>query len=159
MPNHNIYIYANQGSGNNGGNTQFTPFGARDKDGMSGDQIMSAYGKVSSFANGGFSSAINGGIGMLVRASPYIAAAVVAAKVTDKVVTTGFDHLEEYVGDYRFDMAWNNFKTSLTNSINPVGLMFKQAHRHFQFQKRNKEIQMQRTLIGNTLINDGKIGV
>lgn len=161
MPDHKIYIYTDGGIQATGsGSDAFKPFSNKEKkDESSADSVLGVINGAQGMMTSGFQPLISGGIAAFTKVFPYVAVAVAAVHITDKVVTTGANHLEEYKGDYRHDMFWNNLKTGLGNSINPIGLFLNQQHKNAQFQKRNAEIQMQRTLIGNTIVNDGKIGV
>jgi len=159
MADHKIYIYAAGGIKQGGGDSAFTPFSNQDENSNFSSTFSKTVSQVENYAVNGYGSVVNGGIAALAKIAPQVAVVYLAVKVADKVTSTGANHLQEYTGDYRFAIEYNNFKVGIKNTLNLGGLMLDTAHKAFQFQKRNAEIQIQRTLVGNTTINDGKIGV
>lgn len=115
--------------------------------------------KTQQFATSGFSSAANTGVATLSRAFPAVALAVVAAKVAESILTTGFQHVETYTGHYEYSMGFNNFKTAVSNAFNPMGVWFKNMHREYQFNLQNKRIEQERTLVGNSILSISVKGV
>lgn len=108
---------------------------------------------------GGFSSAINTGVAMLTKAVPWLALLYTATKITDKVITTGATHMEDYTGNYNFSMGLNNLKTTINNVINPAGYGTKVLHFEMQANKERKRIEQEKQLIGNSMLGKVKIGI
>lgn len=102
---------------------------------------------------------INMGVSALSKVAPWTIAAIVAAKVTDKVLTIGFAHQEEYTGNYINDVNYNNFKAQVHAYTHPIQTAFSLIHQQSQFNKYNKAIEQQNTLIGNSILKDFNIGV
>ena len=143
---YHIYLHSNEGS-SLASNTQ------PKEESMGG--VFSAkntINDVQKFANSGFSSMINTGTAALSKAIPFVAVAVVGAKVADKVLSVGFHHLESYTGNYQFSMEYNNFKTIMGYVVNPVSLFKKQMQIHFEQQKFNNRQKEYRTLMGESFI-------
>lgn len=156
MPDYNIYI--RDLTGGSGSASPTSP--AKSEEEPSGAEIfLKGASAVKSFASSGASNFINSGVASVSKVIPAIAIAVAALKTTDKILTTGFSHLEDYTGNYQYAMAYNNIKTGLGNFINPVGYLLNEAHRQAQFDKQNKRIQQERTLIGNSQLTTYKVGV
>lgn len=99
------------------------------------------------------------GAASLSKVAPYVAVAIAVAKVSDKILTTGFAHLSEYTGHYEYEMNYNNFKTALNHVFNPVGYLKQIIHRNAQWNKQNIAIAEERQLLGDTLYKNQKIGV
>ena len=112
----------------------------------------SAFTNVNQFMNSGFSSAINTGVAALTKALPVVAIGVVAVRETDKILSTGFEHLENYAGNYQYSMGYNNFKTVVGSIINPIGFFKKTLHLHFETKKFNDKQRENRTLMGESYI-------
>lgn len=123
-------------------------------DGAFSSNLKSAFGQAQTFATSGFSSYIQTGVAALSKAIPFVAAVVVAAKITDKVLTTGFGHLESYTGHYEYAMGYNNFKTNMNMAINPIGTLIRQTHIDKQNEMHNKRQNEIRSLYG-----EQKVGV
>lgn len=145
---YHIYIHSNEGS-SLASNTQ-----PKDSSETMGGVFTakSAFKGAQQFASGGFSSAINTGVAALSKAVPVVAVAVVAAKVVDGVLTTGFKHLESYTGNYQYSMEYNNFKTNIGYAINPIKLLKKQLEINFESQKFNNKQKEYRSLMGESYI-------
>lgn len=113
---------------------------------------MTIINKANQFMSSGFSSTVNSGVATLTKAVPYVAIAVFAAKVTEKVLETGFHHLESYAGNYKYSMEYNNFKTVMGIVMNPVSLVEKSVHLMFEQKKFNDKQKEYRTLMGESYI-------
>lgn len=154
---YHIYLHGNS-SGSNGGGNQTKPFSAKDE--TSNETIKSIakqnFGYTKSIATGG---ATNLGVAALSKVAPWIAAVVIAAKITDKVLTVGFAHQEEYTGNYKNNVMYNNFKSQFSALTNPIKTAFVVIHQQYQFEKQNKAITQQNRLIGNSILKDFNIGV
>lgn len=112
----------------------------------------SAYNATKTFMNGGFSSAIQSGTAALSKVLPVVAVGVIAVRETDKILSTGFQHLENYTGTYQYSMEYNNFKTIIGNVINPIGYIKKSLHLQFEQNKFNERQREYRTLMGERFI-------
>lgn len=147
---YHIYLHSDSSNVNGGGN-QTQPFSVKKEESFS-----SSLNQIKNAAN---SNIINTGAATLSKASPILAAVVAAAKITDRVLTVGFAHQEEYTGYYKNNMMWNNFKAHINIAVNPIRYILNIAHQNFQFDKKNKEIEQQNRLIGNSILKDFNIGV
>ena len=145
---YHIYLHSNEGN-SLASNTQ--PKSAEES--MGGAfSVKSAFKGAQQFASSGFSSTINTGVSALSKAVPAVAVAVIAAKVIDSVLETGFKHLQSYTGNYQYSMGYNNFKTVVGYIINPVSLLKKSMELHFEQQKFNDKQKEYRTLMGESTI-------
>ena len=150
------HIYLHSDTTNSGGN-KTTPFSTKTENGGGfATKAKKAYQTVKSVANG---SVINTGVAALTKALPVVAGVIIAGKITDKILTTGFAHQQEYTGIYKNNVMWNNFKTNIHNILHPIQYALSVAHQNAQFNKQNKEIEQQNRLIGNSILKDFNIGV
>ena len=159
---YNIWIHGNMVS--NPGVKNTTPFESRQgaEDGESESLapfVANAIKTGENIATQGFKSVASKGVAALTKAIPWVAVAVVAGTIIDKVVGTGFNHLEDYTGDYRYSMTYDNAKTWIGNVLNPVGAALKVAHFDKQAEKERRRIAEENKLIGNSIIGKVKIGV
>lgn len=161
MADYNIYIHSNSGSGGNGTSSQTTPFANRPAG--EGDSIFEAatqgIHQTEQFATSGFNGLARTGVAMLSKAAPQVALAVAVIGITNKVLTLGSSYVETYTGFYEFATEYNNFKTVVSNILNPVGVFLKEAHRSYQFRLQNEKIEQTRTLVGNSTLTTTVKGV
>lgn len=149
---YHIYIHdTNNGSGN-----KTTPFSAKTNESSFATKINTGIKKVQGVLNG---SVVNTGVAALSKAIPIVAAALIVGKITDKVLTTGFAHQQEYTGVYKNNVNWNNFKNSIHNIFHPIQYGLSVLHQNAQINKQNKEIEQQNRLIGGSILKDFNIGV
>ena len=149
---YHIYIHdTNSGSGN-----KTTPFSAKTNESSFATKINTGIKKVQGVLN---SSVVNTGVAALTKAVPIVATALIVGKITDKVLTTGFAHQQEYTGVYKNNVNWNNFKNSIHNIFHPIQYGLSVLHQNAQINKQNKEIEQQNRLIGNSILKDFNIGV
>ena len=149
---YHIYIHdTNSGSGN-----KTTPFSAKTNESSFATKINTGIKKVQGVLNG---SVVNTGVAALSKAIPIIATALIIGKITDKVLTTGFAHQEEYTGNYENNVNYNNFKAAISNAFHPIRTVLARVHMEKQVEKNNKEIAQQNRLIGNSIMKDFNIGV
>ena len=151
------HIYIHGENGNGGGNNTQT-FSARKEQGMSfpTGEVKQAFSTVKTMASGG---ALNTGVAALAKAVPWVAIAVAIVKGVDKVISTGFAHQEEYTGNYKNSMHYNNFKTIAGNVLNPIGYFRTTIQKEFQMKKQNKEIEQQNRLVGDAILKDFNMGI
>lgn len=153
---YHIYIHGDSSNFNGGGN-QTKPFSAKEETGFSGQEIAGkAFQTASTIASG---NAVSSGAAALGKIMPLVAITIAAIKVYDKIITTGLSHVEEYTGNYKWNVDYNNFKTQLNNTIHPIRHFLSVKHQEAQFNKQNKEIAQQNRLIGNSILKDFNIGV
>ena len=149
---YHIYIHdTNSGSGN-----KTTPFSAKTNESSFATKINTGIKKFQGVLNG---SVVNTGVAALTKAVPIVATALIVGKITDKVLTTGFAHQQEYTGVYKNNVNWNNFKNSIHNIFHPIQYGLSVLHQNAQINKQNKEIEQQNRLIGNSILKDFNIGV
>lgn len=143
-----IYLHSNEGT-----SLQSNVQPKDSKESMGGAfSVKAAYNKINQFASSGFSGIINTGVAALSKALPIVAVGVIAAKVVDNVLETGFHHLESYAGNYKYSMEYNNFKTVAGMIINPIKAAQTQMHLHFEQKKFNDKQREYRTLMGESYI-------
>ena len=148
MADYHIYLHCNEGT-----SLQSNVQPKDSKESMGGAfSVKAAYNKISQFASSGFSSVINTGVSALTKAVPIVAGVMIAGKIVDSVLETGFHHLESYAGNYKYSMEYNNFKTVAGMIINPVKAAQTQMHLHFEQKKFNDKQREYRTLMGESYI-------
>lgn len=154
MPEHKIVIYAN--GFNNGENSNFAPFSSEENDALA---PFKQHTEARKKAREERKQAEETGAAALSTVSPYVAGAIAAVKVSSKVIGVVSSFLEDYAGDYRLAIWSNNWKTILSNVYNPLGMIANDTKRILNFKKHEQALQQERTLIGKTAINNGKLGV
>lgn len=148
MSDYHIYLHSNEGN-SLASNTQ--PKNVEES--MGGVfSAKAAFMGAKQFMSSGFSGVINTGVSALTKALPIVALGVIAVRETDKILTTGFHHLESYMGNYQYSMEYNNFKTIVGSIINPVGYLKKSLHLHYEQKKFNDKQREYRTLMGESYI-------
>lgn len=158
MPDYNIFIHA---TGTSNSFSKIKPWGNQEEDSADAPFTVakSVTKNAGQFISSGFTQYAETGVSSLARIAPAVAIAVAAVKVTDKILTTGFSHLETYTGHYEYSMNFNNFKTAIGNFLNPIGTMMKYVRRQNQFDLQNKRVEQERTLVGNSILNLSVKGV
>ena len=166
MADYNIYIHANGSGGGGNATSKTTPWSNQEGSGGGGGDESSVFqtaqnvlSKGEGFATSGFSGVVNQGISKLSKAYPWVGLVVAAGVVVDKVLTTGFQHVETYTGDYRYACGYNDLKAVVNAGLNPVGAYLNHEHRRKEFNKQNKKIEQEQTLVGNSMFNTSKRGV
>ena len=153
---YHIYLHdAGSGSSGNGGGNKTTPFSAK-QDTPFSTKALKTVSQAKNMVNGGL---VNTGVAALTKVIPAVAVAIAVAKVTDKILTTGFAHQREYTGYYKNDMNWNNFKAEFNAVMHPIRTVYNYFHQQAQFKKQNLHIEQQNRLIGNSILKDFNIGV
>lgn len=153
---YNIYIHSNEGTGSNLRKTTI-PFANQESvDDNAFQTVQKGIKEAEEIATNGFGGIINTGVAKLGKAFPIVAGVVMAGVVTDKVMTTGFGHLESYTGNFEYAMGYNNFKAAVGRALNPIGTYFKAKHIQAEANKQNDAIMKQNRLFGLT---QTKIGV
>jgi len=160
MPDYNIFIHTS----NEGGMSSKTKPWANQENGGgdSGSGVFTVPKSSFEMSNGEMSmegASTETGAAALGKVSVVAAIAVTAVKVTDKILTSGFSHLETYTGHYEYSMNLNNFKTTINNIFNPFKLAMNYGRRESQFHLQNQRIEQERTLVGNSLLNISVKGV
>lgn len=150
---YHIYIHS-ETSGNGGGN-KTTPFSAK-QDTPFSTKALNTVSKAKNMVNGGL---VNTGVSALTKVLPVAAVVIAGAKIIDKILTIGAQHIEEYRGDYSRSINMENFHTAISHLVNPVGYFKRAIHRQFQLQKTNKQITEQNKLMGTTILKDMKVGI
>lgn len=154
--NYNIYLHSDEGMGSDLGKST-VPFANQEKVSDNAfNTIKSGIQKAENIATGGFGGVINTGVAALGKVVPQIALVVAAGAVANKVITTGFQHLETYTGNFEYSLGLNNFKAGLGRTLNPIGTFFKVKHIQAQAYKENEAIREGNRLFG---ITQNKIGV
>lgn len=96
-----------------------------------------------------FSSA-KGAIGAVAKAVPAVAVAYAVIKLADKVATVSTDFAKNYYGYSRYSSAYNNFKKSITNVANPLGVLNDFVRQRLQEDKLQLENNERNRIIGYT---------
>lgn len=74
-------------------------------------------------------------------------------KITDKVVSTIEPFVTRETGDYRFNVAYNNYKSALGVVLNPVGSVTSYLSYQQEMRLFNQKQEQSRMLIGESSIN------
>lgn len=153
---YNIYIHSNEGIGSDISKTTVPFTNQKSVDDNAFNTVNAGIKKAEEIATNGFGGIVNTGVAMLGKTIPFVATAVMLGVVADKVMTTGFQHLECYTGNYAYSMGYNNFKAAIGRTLNPIGTFFKAQHIQAQAHKQNAAIREGNRLFGLT---QTKIGV
>ena len=151
---YHIYIHDLNGASGNGGGNKTTPFSAKSEN-ESGFETS----KDSTFGVSNDEKNTETGVAALSKVAPWVAVIVAAVKITEKVLATGFAHQEEYTGNFRNNVNFNNLKAGMTNVIHPLRSFLQIKHQEAQFRKANISIEQQNKLVGNSILKDMNIGV
>lgn len=146
MADYHIYLHSNEG------NSLQSNLQPKDRSMGGAFSVKSAYNAVNKFVSSGFSSVINTGVAALSKAIPIVAGVMIAGKIADNILETGFHHLESYTGNYQYSMEYNNFKTVVGMIINPMKAVRAQLHIVNEQKKFNDKQKEYRTLMGETYI-------
>lgn len=76
-----------------------------------------------------------------------------AYKITDKVVSTIEPFVTRETGDYRFNVAYNNYKSALGVVLNPVGSVTSYLSYQQEIRLFNQRQEQARMLLGESSIN------
>ena len=96
------------------------------------------------------------GVGSAAKSHPVIAAAIITFAIASKIVDTIEPFVTAETGDYRFNTAWNNIKSSLGIIINPFGTAYNGMREQQNIMLNNKKAEQSRLLIGESFTNDIK---
>lgn len=97
-----------------------------------------------SLLKGGSSSAISA----LSKASPYIAASLIALKVAYQAADVATDLISTYTGDYSQKIELANFRTGVRNVLNPVQTGIRIAKANAEIYRTNVKQSLNRELMG-----------
>jgi len=146
MADYHIYLHSNEGN-SLASNTQ--PKDAEES--MGGVFVPKTFikdaNKIANMSAGGL---FKTGAAELAKVHPYAALAVAAVKGTEKVLSTGFEHLQSYTGNYEFSMEFNNFMTII--NMTPVSFIYKSIKLNYQTKKFNDKQQAFRELMGENFV-------
>ena len=147
MADYHIYLHSNEGN-SLASNTQ--PKDAEET--MGGVFVPKTFIKdVNKYANMSAGGLFKTGAAELAKVHPQAALAVAGVKVTEKVLSTGFEHLQSYTGNYEFSMGFNNFMTIFVNTT-PVTAIYKSIKINQQTKKFNDKQQAFRELMGENFV-------
>ena len=165
MADYNIYIHSYSentgGSGSEPGFSLVKPWSNQPATGgvASFQTFQNVAHNAEQIATVGFAPYINTGVAALGKVVPAIAIIYAVAKIADKIVTTGLEHVETYTGHYEYSMGWNNFKTDIANTVNPIGVAIKNYKRQKEYDLKNLQIEQERKLVGNSILTTSVRGV
>ena len=146
MADYHIYLHSNEGN-SLASNTQ--PKDAEES--MGGVFVPKTFIKdVNKYANMSASGLFKTGAAELAKVYPQAALAVAAVKGTEKILSTGFEHLQSYTGNYEFSMEFNNFMTII--NMTPVSVIYKSIKLNYQTKKFNDKQQAFRELMGENFV-------
>lgn len=154
---YNIYIHGGDGGGDSIA-SKFIPMEAQDKGSSISDKFMSGFQKAQKTLQM-ISNAGQTALNAASKAIPWVAVAVAIAKTLDKIATFEFDAIENYGGNYTYSVNYNNFKKGLSYVFNPVNIGTTWFKTMLENQKKNVEIEQQRTLIGSSTLKNRGVGV
>ena len=146
MADYHIYLHSNEGN-SLASNTQ--PKDAEES--MGGVFVPKTFIKdANKIANMSASGLFKTGAAELAKVYPQAALAVAAVKGTEKILSTGFEHLQSYTGNYEFSMEFNNFMTII--NMTPVSVIYKSIKINHQTKKFNDKQQAFRELMGENFV-------
>lgn len=99
------------------------------------------------------------GAAMLKKLTPWVSFGIASAVAVDKILTTGFNHLQEYTGRYEYALDINNVNTFVHNATHPISTFKSMIRKNFVYDKLNKEVEQNRALLGETIFSNKKVGV
>ena len=114
---------------------------------------------ISSFASSGFEGLAEQGITKLGKVFPIVAIVYACLKITDMVVDNTLSKIDTYTGHYEYSMGYNNFKAGVKNVLMPVSYMKRQIDINWEIAKQNRQIEQNRTLVGNATLRNLNIGI
>lgn len=77
----------------------------------------------------------------------------VIANITDKAITMYQSYAAPASGDYKFQIAYNNFKAGIQSVMHPFSTGLQAQMRDLQIRKENLANEQQRLLLGDSVIN------
>ena len=98
-------------------------------------------------------------VSKIAKASPWAAAAIAVAVAVNKILTIGAGHLETYTGRYEMAVNMQNINQSISNALNPVGMLYNQYKWNKQNEIYNRRINEQNKLFGQSVLNTEVKGV
>ena len=96
---------------------------------------------------------ISQGVGMLIKAVPWIAIAMVVAKIIDRVVSTSTSYNSLETGDYKDTVNWNNFKSTTSWIFRPFSTAWNEIQAQNKYRIDDYRKNQQRALLGDSVIN------
>lgn len=161
MADYNIYIHSFMGGGGAAESSPTKPWANQSQGGETSmfQTLQEVADNAQQLATSGVSNYAAMGVAQLSKASPFIALVVGSIVVGNKILTTGFRNVETYLGNYEYSMRFNNFKTTISNFLNPIGTGYKFFARNYQYQLQNERTEQQRLLFGNSILNTSFKGV
>lgn len=155
MPDYNIYIHSANGSTTSPtkpwqpGNTQTSSLNEENN-----EAIQKAW-KVVSIMNYAQNpdTLISKGTSAIEKAVPWIAVAKAVISIIDNAITSAIDYGALETGNYRQSIAWDNFKTTLTNITHPFSFVQNRIRIGNRNRIENYRRQEQRLLLGDSDIN------
>ena len=87
------------------------------------------------------------------KVAPYVAAAVVAVKLSYDIIKTATPFVTSESGDFTFATQLNNFEASVNAVFHPVNTTINAYRRNLEIARENSRRQMQRELLGDSEIN------
>lgn len=117
---YNIYIHNKSSNGNNGIAKKFKPSssmsGSQDNESDETGIFASVLSKATNFEN---LNVAEEGIKVASKFIPAIAIVYAAAKITDSIITKGYELYSAYTGDDIGAINWQNLKTNFSNMFKP----------------------------------------
>lgn len=84
----------------------------------------------------------------------FAAAAIITAKLAEKAVVTYDSFASTASGDYRFRTQYANFKSMVSAATNPISTIVNEARRMHEIAIFNRKAELQRELLGDSMISE-----
>lgn len=108
------------------------------------NKFKSSTSMIRKFSNG------RGVITAVAKSVPAVAVAYAIIKLGDKIATTATDFSKRYYGYSEYSSAYNNFKKTITNVMNPMGVLNDFVRQRLQEDKMQLENTERNRIIGFT---------
>lgn len=95
----------------------------------------------------------------LALANVAIGVAIQAVKMTEQAITTMNDYVTKQTGDYASKLAWDNAMQTQKNVLHPVSSSIQAYLTREDWERRDKAVAEERSLLGDTALNTLTKGV
>lgn len=156
MPDYNIYIHSAISSSSGEATKPWTSKSSSLFPWNSEDSLSSNIAKTMSKASGVMMNPdgiISQGVSMLAKAIPWVAIAIIVAKVADKIITTCTSYNALETGDYRDSVNYSNFKANLSWLFKPASTAWNEVQAQNKYRIENYKLSQQRALLGDSVVN------
>lgn len=156
MPDYNIYIHSDTGSGVSNNPTKPWKSAESESDGGAGGWQSKFKSAVNAITNP--DSLVAKATNTAMKAIPSLAVAYFVVKSADKIVTDTITYIANETGEYRTQLGWENFKTVATSVFRPFSNLRNYIFGQQQQSLANQKIAQHRALLGDIVINNSAGG-